>query len=96
MLTCCRIADLQCKEVVNLCDGCRLGYVTDVVIDICSGKLDAIVVPEKNGLLGFVFKENEFIIKWENVEKIGDDIILVKYSKTASSSQNGEKRKFSF
>lgn len=34
-----RIADLQCKEVVNITDGCRLGYVSDVEIDILTGKV---------------------------------------------------------
>ena len=29
-----RIADLRCKEVINLCDGCRMGYVGDVEIDV--------------------------------------------------------------
>ena len=28
-----RLADLRCKEVVNVCDGARLGFVADVVID---------------------------------------------------------------
>ena len=42
-----RIADLQCKEVVNITDGCRLGYVSDVEIDILTGKVVAIVVPGK-------------------------------------------------
>lgn len=42
-----RIADLQCKEVVNITDGCRLGYVSDVELDILTGKVVAIVVPGK-------------------------------------------------
>ena len=96
MLTSCRIADLQCKEVINLCDGCRLGYVSDVIVDICSGKLVAIVVPEKNGVIGLIVKENEYVIEWENIAKIGDDIILVQYSKPPVTAQNKEKRMFQF
>ena len=40
-----RIADLQCKEVVNITDGSRLGYVGDVEIDVLTGRVVAIVVP---------------------------------------------------
>ena len=80
MSTACRIADLQCKEVVNLCDGARLGYVSDVEIDICSGQLTAIVVPGECGVLSFLSKGEEYVIPWHDIEKIGDDIILVKYT----------------
>ncbi len=37
--SCCRIVDLRCKEVISVCDGSRLGYVNDVEIDTCSGRL---------------------------------------------------------
>lgn len=47
-----RIADLQCKEVVNITDGCRLGYVSDVELDILTGKVVAIVVPGKCRFFG--------------------------------------------
>ena len=81
MLTDCRIAELQCKEVVNLCDGCRLGYVSDVVVDICSGRLVALVVPGKNAMFSWITKEEDYVIPWDKIEKIGDDIILVRFDK---------------
>ena len=40
----CRIQDLRRKEVINICDGCRLGYVADVDIRIPEGQVVAIVV----------------------------------------------------
>ena len=30
----CRIRDLRCKEVINICDGCRLGFVGDVDVKV--------------------------------------------------------------
>ena len=27
----CRFADFRCKEVINICDGCRLGYVLSLI-----------------------------------------------------------------
>lgn len=43
----CRIVELRCKEVISICDGNRLGFVSDVEIDTCSGRLAAIVVPAR-------------------------------------------------
>ena len=51
--SCCRIVDLRCKEVISVCDGSRLGYVNDVEIDTCSGRLVAIVVPAFGQAGGF-------------------------------------------
>lgn len=35
------------KEVINLLDGKRLGYVQDVEADFNTGKITAIIVPRK-------------------------------------------------
>ena len=40
-----RLATLKCKEVVNICDGCRLGYVCDVELDLISGRIIALLLP---------------------------------------------------
>ena len=41
----CRFADFRCKEVINICDGCRLGYVGDVECRLPDGQLTALIVP---------------------------------------------------
>ena len=40
----CRIRDLRCKEVINICDGCRLGFVSDVDVKVLEGQVVDIVV----------------------------------------------------
>ena len=40
-----RICDLREKEVINICDGERLGFVEDVEFDLCTGKITHIIVP---------------------------------------------------
>jgi sporulation protein, YlmC/YmxH family len=65
------------KEVINICDGMRLGFVCDLEIDIRHGKICKIIVPEGNRYIGFFCREREFRIPWECIRKIGDDIILV-------------------
>lgn len=73
-MSCC-INELRNKDVINICDGRRLGCVVDVEIDVCCGRLVSIIVPGDNRL--FSFKNNELCIPWERIERIGDDAILV-------------------
>ena len=76
----CRIADLRCKEVINICDGCRLGYVCDVEVNTANGCLVSIIVPGPCRFFGLFGREDDYIIRWENIKRIGDDIILVEVS----------------
>lgn len=72
----CCVGDLRDKEVISTCDGARLGYVNDVEIDLCCGRLIAILVPGEPKCFGFV-RGKCLRIPWECIERIGDDIILV-------------------
>jgi len=72
------MSDLKEKEIVNLCDGGRLGYVCDAEIDMLTGRLVSLSVPPQGGLLGWGAKKEIRRISWEQIEKIGDDIILVR------------------
>ncbi|HOJ11602.1 MAG TPA: YlmC/YmxH family sporulation protein [Clostridiales bacterium] len=72
-----RTNDLKQKEVINISDGRRLGFVNDVEIDLECGKIEAIVIPGGGRLFGLIGKDNEFVIPWERIRKIGEDIILV-------------------
>lgn len=72
----CCINDLRDKDVVNINDGRKLGCVTDVDIDVCNGRLVAIMVPGESK--GFIFGRCEEIrIPWDRIVRIGDDTILV-------------------
>lgn len=73
----CRIADLRNKEVVNICDGFRLGCVEDVLVDTVTGRVLALVVPGPCKWLGLFFPGDDYIIHWECVTRIGEDLILV-------------------
>ena len=73
----CRIADLRCKEVINICDGSRLGFVDDVVVEVVDGRILAIVVPGPCRFLGLFGREDDYVIGWDCIIRIGDDIILV-------------------
>ena len=69
--------DFKHKEVVNINDGKRLGYVQDVCADLETGKITSIIVPGSNKVLNIFAQSNEIVIPWQNIKCIGDDLILV-------------------
>jgi YlmC/YmxH family sporulation protein len=72
-----KISELKQREVININDGRRLGIVYDVEIDMEKGKIDAIVIPGTGRILGLFSKESDIVVNWENIKKIGTDVILI-------------------
>lgn len=72
-----RVCELRLKEVINICNCRRLGCVADVDIDVCSGRIIALIVPGPPKIAGFFGRDMEYIILWNQVRQIGPDIILV-------------------
>ncbi len=70
--------DLQKKEVINADDGTRLGYVNNIDIDLPTGEIKAIRIPSSTKTFNFFGKNEDHIIEWAKIKKIGDDIILIK------------------
>ena len=73
----CSTVDLRSLEVVNLCDGTRLGYACDFEFDCEDARILALVIPGSRGLFGFN-KEDDLVIPWNCIQCIGEDTILVK------------------
>ncbi|OPX88355.1 MAG: PRC-barrel domain protein [Pelotomaculum sp. PtaB.Bin104] len=74
-----KISDLRQREIINIVDGRRLGMLKDIDIDLEAGRIEAIILPGFNGgkFLGFLGKEEEIIVPWDRIVKIGMDVILV-------------------
>ena len=83
----CRIMDLRYKEVINIPTGERLGYPRDVEINMKTGALTAIVVPGTLRFFGLLGRMPDVVIPWENIDKIGDDIILVNYTEAKTEKK---------
>ncbi len=69
--------DFKHKEVINITDAKRLGFVQDVTADLETGTITSIIVPGSNKLLSLFTSGNDIIIPWEKIKCIGEDIILV-------------------
>lgn len=69
--------DFKHKEVINITDAKRLGYVQDVTADLKTGVITSIIVPGNNKRFNIFSGDNEMVIPWDQIKAIGDEIILV-------------------
>ena len=72
-----RLSDLQHKDVVNMLDGKKIGNIIDVSIDN-DGRMSGLIVEKNRFLISMFTNKNEIEIAWKQIEKIGEDVILVK------------------
>ena len=71
-----RAGELRQREVINITDASRLGFVSDVEVSLEKGEIEAIIVPGRAKLFNFG-KSGDCVITWDKIRKIGDDVILV-------------------
>lgn len=69
--------DFKHKEVINISNAKRLGYVQDVTADLETGIITSIIVPGSNKIFNMFSSNNDIVIPWTNIKCIGEDIILV-------------------
>lgn len=72
-----RLSDLQNKNLVNTSDGKNIGNIIDVNIDYKSGNINSFIIESKTNMFKFLNKDRDMEVRWEEIEKIGEDVILV-------------------
>jgi YlmC/YmxH family sporulation protein len=76
-----KISDLRMREVINVVDGRRLGPIKDIDINVEEGRILAVILPgHQQRFMGFFGREEEIVVPWEKIVKIGVDVILVDLS----------------
>lgn len=75
-MNCC-IDELCNKDVINIEDGCRIGFVCDVEVDIPTGHISALTVAKSEKSLSFK-KPDCLKICWADIVVMGEETILVK------------------
>ncbi|MDD5888653.1 MAG: YlmC/YmxH family sporulation protein [bacterium] len=73
-----RLSDLQTKNIVNINDGKNIGTIIDANITE-TGTIEALII-EANKNFFSLNRESDIEIKWQDITKIGEDVILVKNS----------------
>ena len=74
-----RMCELVGKEIVNICNGSRLGVVgdSDMAINIDSGEIQSIILPRKSNFINLWVDRQHLVIPWEAVRKVGSEVIIV-------------------
>lgn len=73
-----RISEFQTKDVVNVANGKKLGNIGDIDIDLDTGKIRSLIILGSGKMLGLFGREESVVIPWQNIVKIGADVILVR------------------
>lgn len=73
----CYFSDLRYKEVIDVHTGYRLGYICDAEFDEAEGRFVSIVTPGRAKLFGILGREDDVVLSWESIVRMGSDIILV-------------------
>ncbi|HHT49877.1 MAG TPA: YlmC/YmxH family sporulation protein [Eubacteriaceae bacterium] len=74
-----RWQELKNKEIINVLTGERLGLFgdCDIEFDVRDGKINTVLIPESKGYLSFISDKKIIPISWDNIKKIGPDMIII-------------------
>lgn len=89
-------AELRRKEIINLCDGARLGFACDFEFNKCTAQIIGLIIEKESGFLGLGNGE-KFLIPWCKIHCIGEETILVNINDNEirhSCDQNKKKNFF--
>lgn len=75
------LSEMRYKEVIDLKSGQRLGFVYDAEIDPADGRVLALIVPGRGKAGGLLGREDDYVLDWKAITRLGDDIILVDLEK---------------
>ncbi|MDD3821666.1 MAG: YlmC/YmxH family sporulation protein [Bacilli bacterium] len=72
-----RLSDLQHKDIISMYDGKKIGNIIDININEHGHIIGIIVEPNKK-FFRILSTREEAEIKWSDIAKIGEDVILIK------------------
>jgi len=85
--------ELRAKEVVNMCDGRKLGNIIDLIFDSTCARITGLVVPCEKSFLNIFKNNNDIFIPYKCIRKIGTDIILVELTPVNALSKGGQENR---
>lgn len=77
----CTLSELKSKEVINIKNGNRLGYIDDAEIDTSEGRVLSFIIYGRARFFGLFGREDDVSINCEDIQVIGRDTVLVSAEK---------------
>lgn len=71
------LSEIESKDVINVVDGKKVGCVIDLDIEINSGQIITMFIQPYSGLLSIFKRDDRIIVPWDQIIKIGQDVIIV-------------------
>lgn len=72
-----RMREIRLKEVINTCTCKKLGYISDLDVNLCTGRIEAILVPKSTGVCNLLGSDICYLIPYECIKKIGENLVFV-------------------
>ena len=73
----CTLSEIRNKEVINIKNGARLGYVDDIEFETETASVKSFIVYGRTRFWGFFGREDDLIITCDEIEVVGVDTILI-------------------
>ena len=73
-----RASELRQKDVVSIKNGLFLGRVCDFDVSLPSPQIENLIIWGRPRCLGLLGRGKDIIIRWCDIELIGEDTILVR------------------
>lgn len=84
--------ELRAKEVVNICDGKKMGNIIDLIFDSSCARITGLVVPGEKSFLSIFKSSSDIFIPYNRIRKIGTDIILVELTPVNTLAKDKENK----
>ena len=86
-----KISDLRSKDIINTMDGKKLGAIKDIELDLAEGRIQSIILPGPGKFFRLFGRSDDVVVSWEQIKKIGRDVVLVELDDFHHSSNPGER-----
>lgn len=87
------LRDLNEKDVIQVRTGENLGRIDDFIFDETTAKITAAILRGRGRLFGLLGYDEDLVIPWEGIQKIGADVIMVDAEPTPSETQRRPRQK---
>ena len=88
----CSLYDLRDKEVINIQNGEKLGYIDDIEVESEKGEVIAFVIFGRHRLWGLLGRDEDIVITCSQIKLIGRDTVLVSLNEDTCAKRTKIKR----